>query len=286
MPALMAALRRRQDDRNLLPPDLSGTHAAVEERHLFSDCGCRAGSGLPSLPALPAGNRARSRRLARHVEHSVARLEPDRARRAGRGRCRRSGRTPRRRRAPVAALVPAAHRRLAGRGRADKARAARQAAHSRDASADDRSGVRRGLPQHSPFQRDVPAVVRPLAARIAPDHRAGIFDGGCRRACSAAALSATVRLGRDNRVPAAARNCRHRVCRRAALRAHAATRRPNGNSHSRAGGRQRVARHRAFPKTLGVAHHHRAAATAYSISAPIRWLSPRILQRIRRWRRS
>ena len=28
-----------------------------------------------------------------------------------------------------------------------------------------------------------------------------------------------------------------------------------------AGGRQRVARHRAFPKTLGVAHHHRAAAT-------------------------
>jgi hypothetical protein len=100
-----------------------------------------------SLPALQAGNRARSRRLARHVEHSVARLEPDRARRAGRGRCRRTGRTPRRRRAAVAALVPAASRRCAGRGRADKARAARQAAHPRDASADDRSGIRRRLRQ-------------------------------------------------------------------------------------------------------------------------------------------
>ena len=44
-----------------------------------------------------------------------------------------AGRTPRRRRAPAAAPVPAAPRRLAGRGRPDAARPARQAADPRDA---------------------------------------------------------------------------------------------------------------------------------------------------------
>ena len=37
-----------------------------------------AGGGLPSVPALPARDRARSRRVARHVEHRVARAGADR----------------------------------------------------------------------------------------------------------------------------------------------------------------------------------------------------------------
>ena len=73
---------------------------------------------------------------------------------------------------------------------------------------------------------------------------------------------------------------------RAALRAHAATRRPDGNGHRRAGGRQRVARHRALSQDSRRCPPSSRGCGACSISAPIRWLSPRILPRIRRWRRS
>ena len=43
----------------------------------------RTGGRVPPVPALPTGNRAGSGRLARHLEHGVARAGADRARRSG-----------------------------------------------------------------------------------------------------------------------------------------------------------------------------------------------------------
>ena len=54
-----------EDDRHLLPADLPGAHAEARERALLSHRRGRAGGGLPALPALPAGDLARPRRLAR-----------------------------------------------------------------------------------------------------------------------------------------------------------------------------------------------------------------------------
>ncbi len=71
---------RREDDRHLLPTDLPGTHAAPRERDLLSDGRGCARSRLPSLPALPARDGARSRRLARHLQHRVARAGAHRGR--------------------------------------------------------------------------------------------------------------------------------------------------------------------------------------------------------------
>ena len=57
-----------------------------ENCRFFPSRGRGAGSGLPPLPALPAGDGARPRLLARHLEHGVARPRADRG-----GRARRRG---------------------------------------------------------------------------------------------------------------------------------------------------------------------------------------------------
>ena len=152
-------LRRRDLDRHLLPADLPGGHGEVRELPLLSVGRGGAGGGLSSLPALPAGDRAGARRLARHVEHGVPRPGADRRGRAGwRRRQRRSaGRAARHRRAAVAAPVRAASRRLAGHGGADPARAVRQAADPRYAPAHGRDCAGRRLRQRAPIQRDLSA---------------------------------------------------------------------------------------------------------------------------------
>ena len=145
-----------------------------------------------------------------------------------------------------------------------------------------------GLRQHSPFQRDVPAVVRPLAARIAPTTAAANFGGGCRRARSAAALSAAVRLGRDDR-----RSCGSARLPASSMSAATLTRaRSNstactGTVTRRAGGRQRAARAPCVsPNVSALPDHHRAAAPRVRSRRRSAALSPRISPRIRRSRRS
>ena len=158
----------RQDDRHLLPPDLPGAHRRKPENCRFFASAAAAQAGrLPPLPALPARDLARSRGLARHLQHRLARAGADRSRRARRRRRGGARRAAGRRRAPAAPPVPPAPRRVAGRGRADAARAARQAADPRDPPADDRGRARRRLRQRAPLQRDLPAALRPPAGRAA-----------------------------------------------------------------------------------------------------------------------
>ncbi len=181
------AVRRHHLDRHLLPADLPGPLGQVRELPVLPQRRRGAGSGLPTLPALPAGDGARSRFLARHLEHGLARPRADRGRRARRrsGQRRCAGRAARHRRAAAAAAVPAASRRLADHGGADPARAVRQAADPRHAAAD--GGGRPGgrLRQHPPLQRDLPATVPPPAERVAP--QGGVAP--CRRDRSARSAS-------------------------------------------------------------------------------------------------
>ena len=167
-PLRRAAVRCGEDHRHLLPADLPGADAQARERALLPHRRGGAGSRLSALPALPAGDLARPRRLARRLQHRLARARPDRGRRAGRGRRRGPGRAARRRRAPAPAAVPPAPRRLADRGRPDAARAAGQAADPRDPPADDRGGDGGRLRQRAALQRDLPAALRPPARRAAP----------------------------------------------------------------------------------------------------------------------
>ena len=81
-------LHRREDHRHLLPADLPGAHAQARERRASSHRRGGAGGGLSALPALPAGDLARPRRLARHLQHRLARACADRGGRARRGRRR------------------------------------------------------------------------------------------------------------------------------------------------------------------------------------------------------
>ena len=59
-------------------PDLPGADAEAGERHLLSVRGGGAGGGLPAVPALPAGDGARSGGVARHLEHGDAGAGADR----------------------------------------------------------------------------------------------------------------------------------------------------------------------------------------------------------------
>ena len=248
-------LRRCQEQ-----PEVSQQYAGArcEEHHLFSDRSRRAGSGLPSLPALPAGNRARSRRLARHVEHGVARLSLiehgalDEA-------VRRIRRTPRRRRAPVAALSSSISAPRRSRSRRQGACCSpKQLIHETHLPMTE-VAFAAGFGSIRRFNKNVRQLFgrspRELRRTTAPEFRLRLPAS-----CPAAALSAALRL--DATIAflrqRAISGIEHVSGR--ALRPHAATRRPDGDGDSRAGGRQRVARHRAFPKTLGVARHHRAAA--------------------------
>ena len=133
-----SAVRGREDHRNLLPPDLSRAHAEARELPLLSERRGGADLGLPPLPALPPGNLARCRCLARHLEHGVARAGADRGRRARRRRIggRRACRQARPRRAPAAPAVRQASRRVADRRRTDATHSVCEAAHPGDAAHD------------------------------------------------------------------------------------------------------------------------------------------------------
>ena len=154
-------------DRHLLPADLPDAPAQVRELPLLRLGRRCAGGGLPALPALPAGDRARPRLLARHGQHGEPGAGADRRRRTRRRALRRRGlgRATGRRRSAVAATVPAPSRRLADRRRTDAPRAVRQAAAARHAPADDGSGAGLGLQQRAPLQRDLPQPLSPAAQR-------------------------------------------------------------------------------------------------------------------------
>src|SRR3546814_14260407 len=77
---------RRQDNGHLLPPCLSGAHAALPERRVFFLRRRGPGGGISAMPALPARVRPRSRGVAGHVGCRVARVGPYRTGRAGPGR--------------------------------------------------------------------------------------------------------------------------------------------------------------------------------------------------------
>ena len=71
-PPRRAVLHVREDDGHLLPPDLPRPAAEVGELRVRLDRGSRTGGGLPTLPAVPAGEFARPRRVARDVGDGVA----------------------------------------------------------------------------------------------------------------------------------------------------------------------------------------------------------------------
>ena len=130
-------------------------------------------------------------------------------------------RAARHRRAPAAAAVPAASRRLADRGRANPPRAAREAAHPRDPAADGRDRVCRRLRQHPPLQRDVSDAVRPrrrasCAARARRTCRRP--QRRDQRCCSAITRHTTGR--RCSAFLRAARDRRHRDRHRRSLQPH------------------------------------------------------------------
>src|SRR6516164_1071511 len=111
-PFRRTGVRGRDLDRHLLPADLPGTHAQIRELPLLRLGRSSPGSGLPPLPALPAGDRARARLLARQLQHRLARAKTDRRGRARRKRGRRRGlrREAGDRRPPAAPAVQPASR--------------------------------------------------------------------------------------------------------------------------------------------------------------------------------
>ena len=81
-PALRrSAVWRGQDNSGLLPSDLPSTDAETGKHDVLRDGSSGAGSWLPPVPALSAGNGARVCRLARDVEHRIEGVGADRPRR-------------------------------------------------------------------------------------------------------------------------------------------------------------------------------------------------------------
>ena len=181
-----AAVHRGEDDGHLLPAGLSGAHAQARAPQLLSVGRGGSGGGLPAVPAVPARDRPRPGRVARHVEHRVARPVADREGWAG---WRRRG-GPRRACGSGGAAAPPAlsppSRRVADRGRTDAARPPGQAADPRDEAADDGGRAGGGLRQHPPVQRDLPAALRPPAEHASPRRRArGLVETERWRSCFA-----------------------------------------------------------------------------------------------------
>ena len=81
-PLRRSAVRGRQNHRHLLPADLPGAHPEVRECVVLSLRRGGPGGRLSPLPAVPAGNLAGSRVLARHHQHGVPRARADRSRRS------------------------------------------------------------------------------------------------------------------------------------------------------------------------------------------------------------
>ena len=78
-PLRRALLRRRHDDRHLLPPDLSLADAALAQRALLRLRRRGAGGGLPALSALPPRDRSRDPRLGGEPGGGAPRAAADRA---------------------------------------------------------------------------------------------------------------------------------------------------------------------------------------------------------------
>jgi hypothetical protein len=78
---------RCQNDRDLLPSDLSRTNTALGKRRLLSNRRRGAGGWIQAVFALPPGDRPRSRRLAWRIKHCLAGAFAHRD--GGVGRCER-----------------------------------------------------------------------------------------------------------------------------------------------------------------------------------------------------
>src|SRR5262245_61614899 len=131
-----ATVRGSKNDGYLLPSDLPRSDAQARECALLPISGCRAGSRVPAVFALPSGDLASPRIMAGDVEHRLTSFDSDRGGSARLRWHRGLGRTPGNRRASAAAALPSASGGLADRGRADAPRAAGQATHSRNAPLD------------------------------------------------------------------------------------------------------------------------------------------------------
>ena len=284
-PLRRPAVRGREDDRHLLPADLPGAHAEVRERPVLCFGRGRAGSGFrPCLRCRPeiSPELAFWRGTSNTVSRALALIE---SRRTRHGRCRGSRQPAWRWRPAIAPSVPPACRRLADRGGADAARAARQAAHSRDAAVDGRGGAGLGLWQRPALQRNFPRPVRASAGAPAPKQ-------GQRRAARAMRLSVRLayRPPYDWEAMLAFLDARaipgvELVSGEQLQAQHCASAEHKRRGDGDAGGqapRQRLWCD--FPTWPRCPRSSRGCA-AYSIWPPIPIGSARIWRRIRRWRR-
>ena len=200
---------RRDEQRRVLPLDLSGADGQREELSLLSDGGCGGGSGIPSVPALPAGVFAGNAGVAGHVEHGGAGAAIDWRERSGRRRRGGAGGAAGRGIAASAAAVSAASGRDAHRRRQHAASALREEVDRRDAAADGAGRAVGRIRLRAALQcgdsDDVPANADADSADCAAEV---VAAGGS--VSVSAALSAAVSLEGNAGVSRAARDARRR----------------------------------------------------------------------------
>ena len=168
-----AHVRRGEDDGHLLSAGLSGADAEAEHLSFYPTAAAAQEAGFrPCLRCRPEASPDLGawRGTSNTVSRALALIEEGALDDGDVGRARRAAR---RRRAAAAPALPPASRRVADRGGADAARAARQAADPGDAAADDRGGAGVRLRQRAAVQRDLPAAVRPPAGRACAAAHAG-----------------------------------------------------------------------------------------------------------------
>lgn len=208
-------LRRRVDDGRVLPPGLPGEAAEGAELSLLPERRDRREGRLSPVHALPPRTRARPR-PARPVRQPRRRSrDADRGRFPGRPRRRCARATRRRDRAPSAADLRRAVRRVARRIRADAPPADGQAAADRYGAADGRRRVDGRVRQRAPLQRPVPETLRTQSAAAA-QRRPSVRR---RRHDVSVALPAAVRVGRADALSRSGRSPASNASMRTAMRA-------------------------------------------------------------------
>ena len=121
-------------------------------------------------------------------------------------------------------------------------------------------GVGHRLWQCAPLQRSFSDAVRSSARRVAALEQVGRGVGTSRRDRPVASLSSTLRVACHSRIPAAARNRRHRICYRQPIRPISEAGWRAGHSLGRTRRWQCAARNRPLSKAVSLAGDHRAAA--------------------------
>ena len=201
-------------------------------------------------------------RLAGHLEHRLPCARADRAWRSGRGRRRCPGRSPGRGRAAAPAPLSPASRSLAGRGRPDPPRSARQAAHPRIAACRwPRSPSRPASAASAGSTRPSRRCSAARPARCGAQAKADVSAGRAARSSSCCAISrpttgrrcwtscAAGPLPASSGVDRGLLRANHAAWRRAGNRLCPARR--EGNALRASG---------PLPQAFGPAGHHRAAA--------------------------